>query len=269
MKLVELYRFVEGSEVFTQTSAAYNIDYNSETYEKQPLSRSEAESKSQLTRASISLTTDLTNPVAARYLKSPVDFVVTLSIFQQDDDGTRIFWKGRLTQVSASNKKVVLTFESFFTSMRRPGLRARYQKACRHPLYGRGCRLDPENFKISATVLSITRMIVVVNSVSGLPDQRLRGGMIRGPDTVLRFINSQVGTVVTLSRPYDSLIAHLAGSGYGSSYGGGFGATVVQLYYGCAHNPDDCNNVFNNLDNYGGFPWIPQINPFGGQAVGV
>lgn len=258
MNLTELFRFAEGTTIFTQTSAAYAITYNSETYAPYALSRSQAEAKSDMTRASVDIRMDLKNPVAQRYLLNPVESVVTLSIFQQDDNGTNVFWKGRLTQVRATKAEVTLTFESFFTSMRRPGLRARYQKLCRHVLYGKGCGVIADNFKLDTTVLSTDGTAVVVASIAGAPDNRYRGGMLRGPSNVVRFIVGQVGTTITLSRPFPALVDAFAATGT---------STPVSIFPGCMHDMDDCDKVFNNLDNMGGFPWIPNKNPMGGSAI--
>jgi hypothetical protein len=36
----------------------------------------------------------------------------------------------------------------------------------------------------------------------------------------------------------------------------------VDIYAGCSHQPDDCQNKFNNLINFLGFQFIPQVNAF-------
>lgn len=36
----------------------------------------------------------------------------------------------------------------------------------------------------------------------------------------------------------------------------------VQLTAGCDHSTSTCQSRFDNLDNYGGFPFIPTKNPF-------
>jgi hypothetical protein len=39
-------------------------------------------------------------------------------------------------------------------------------------------------------------------------------------------------------------------------------STNVVLTVGCDHSTSTCASRFNNLDNYGGFPFIPSKNPF-------
>jgi hypothetical protein len=57
------------------------------------------------------------------------------------------------------------------------------------------------------------------------------------------------------------------GSGYGYSYGNSYGSQTVNLYPGCNKSMDHCINRFDNILNYGGFPWIPGKNPFGGTSI--
>lgn len=259
MRVTELFKFVEGTNIETQTSGDAEVTYNSEVYTPRSIGRTQAQSKNELSRANIDISMALDNPLAQRHLASPVDNVVTLTIFQQTDIGTNVFWKGRLSSVKATNKAVTLTFESIFTSLRRPGLRARYQKACRHALYGRGCNVDPELFAVVGDISNIQGTVVTVPGLNAHPDGYFRGGMIRAPDGVVRFIIDHSGNTVTLSRPFQTLIDLFAVNGPG--------AVEVKVYPGCRHNMLDCANIFNNLPNYGGFPWIPQKNPMGGSSI--
>ena len=42
---------------------------------------------------------------------------------------------------------------------------------------------------------------------------------------------------------------------------------AVTLYPGCARNRETCKNKFNNILNFGGWPWIPLRNPFDGRSL--
>jgi len=41
----------------------------------------------------------------------------------------------------------------------------------------------------------------------------------------------------------------------------------VKIYPGCDRVRATCESKFDNLDNFGGFPWIPTKNPFGGSSI--
>ena len=77
------------------------------------------------------------------------------------------------------------------------------------------------------------------------------GGMLGRKDGTLRHVMTDTGSTLLLSHAF-----------YGLSVGDG-----VIAYPGCAQNRDDCKNKFDNLLNYGGFPWIPDKNPMDGSAV--
>lgn len=66
-----------------------------------------------------------------------------------------------------------------------------------------------------------------------------------------RMIVGHTGINITLVSPMPSLVPGQA----------------VRLYAGCDHSTTVCKNRFDNLANYGGFPWIPGKNPFTGDAI--
>ena len=133
----ELYKFSENETDNFFTSADRAEDYDGDTYEPITLSRTAFESKNELTRANIDITFDINDTFARRFLKYYADFVVSVTIFEKSDSGTIVVFKGRLVSVKPSEKSIVLKFENFFTSLRRQGLRGKYQKTCRHSLYDR------------------------------------------------------------------------------------------------------------------------------------
>ena len=42
---------------------------------------------------------------------------------------------------------------------------------------------------------------------------------------------------------------------------------TVTAYPGCDHDNSTCSGKFANIDNYGGFPFIPEKNPMDGTSV--
>jgi hypothetical protein len=87
------------------------------------------------------------------------------------------------------------------------------------------------------------------------PDGYYSGGMIE-IGSVLKYIIASQGATLTLMQP---LGVNIDSNG-----------SAATLYPGCAHNLSDCQTKFNNLLNYGGFPWIPgdRNNPFGNGISG-
>lgn len=267
MKPVELYRMTMGSQVWTFTSSDSDVIYNGELYSSVSIGRGGIESKNELSKATLEVRLGIQHSLSKILMRSYLEQVVSLTLFIQTSFGTETAWKGRLSSLKPNNTALVMAFESVFTSLRRPGLRARYQKSCRHALYGRGCNLDPESFVISGLARTVSGVTVEVPEAGIKPDSYFLGGMLRAPDGLLGYIVGHSGAIVTLQRPLASLITAFNESGYGRNYGGDYGGLEVKLYPGCNHLRATCKDTFGNLLNYGGFDWIPTKNPMGGSSI--
>src|SRR5690606_11068300 len=87
------------------------------------------------------------------------------------------------------------------------------------------------------------------------PDDRFAGGMIQfepEPGRVIkRGIKSHVGDLLTVTHPVEELQA----------------LDDIYVFLGCKHTLEDCDTTFNNALNYGGWPYIPRLNPMGQSSV--
>lgn len=262
MKKKELFRIAVETDIWTLTSHDVDQIYDSgsgdEVYVKTAIDRTEIESKKEITKASVTINIPIDHPLAKFMLITYFEQSVTMTIFEDVDGSVSVFWKGRLASIQPSNTTLSLVFESIFTSLRRPGLRATFQRTCRFALYGRGCNLNPDDFDVAATVSTISGNTLTVPAASGQPDGYYLGGMLAAPDGTLSYIVGHVGTTINLQRISKSLIAAFALTG---------AATAVTLYPGCDHSRLTCHTKFNNVLNYGGFDWIPSKNPMGDSIV--
>lgn len=255
----ELYKFVErdSSVVWTFTSGVEEIVHELETYVPTKISRNDIEARNELARANIDIQVPLTNEAALNWLADNGEQIVTLTIFERDRAGViTVAWKGRLAAVIPGMNSIQLKMESIFTSLRRTGLRARYQSSCRHALYGRGCELDPEAFGSALECTVIEGTVITVPDASLQPSGYYAGGMLKAPDGTLGFVIEHSGDTITLQRRIFAL----------ESVAGDLPFDVT-LYPGCAHNRTDCAERFDNILNYGGFDFIPVKNPMGGGSI--
>lgn len=256
MKPVELYRLTMAGAVWTLTSSNRPITYGGEVYVPVAIGRGRFESKNEVSKSAMDVRLDLLHELSQILMSAYSEQVLGLTLFIQTSLGTDTVWKGRLSGLAPNNAALVMSFESVFTSLRRTGLRARYQKTCRHALYGRGCTLDPETFAINATATAVAAEQVTVTEAAAEGDGHYAGGMLRAPDGTLGYIIRHVGTGITLQRPLASLVTEAV-----------LGDVAVKLYAGCDHTRAICVAKFNNLPNYGGFDWIPGKNPMGGSSI--
>ena len=168
------------------------------------------------------------------------------------DLGTFNMWSGRLVGVSFEPPWMSLGCEKIATSLSRTGCRIRYMRQCPHTLYMPRCWVDKQAFKATSTVLNLSANKAEV-TMSWLLSQQpgyYVGGILK-LGGASRFIIAQNGYKLTLSRPLLTLAAN----------------AKVDIYPGCDRLAATCNSKFNNLDNYGGFDYIPPKGPFEGVSI--
>jgi hypothetical protein len=145
--------------------------------------------------------------------------------------------------------------EPVLTSVQRNGLRSYYQRQCPHILYESPCNVNKENFKSIVVVTSVAGLDVGVTGT--LEVDKFAGGMMSWNSPAglqWRTITGNVANSVKVNFPFMPITDK-----FGRSLVNG---TSITLYPGCQHTVTDCTNRFNNLANYGGFPFIPIDNPF-------
>ena len=251
MKPVELYRFTQDSTVYTVTSANKKQTYNGEVYLPITIGHAAIKSSPNINDSSLEITVDLDNAMARGWFVNTIDTFVNMQIFRVDGGTVTTVWRGRLTGSKPDGTVITLVFDSGFSQVRHMGLREQYQKTCPHILYGRLCGKNKSDMAVSGAVLTISGSTVTVSAASSKPDGYFNAGMIADSAGVLRFITSHLGTVLTLTRPLDSLSVGMN----------------INLYPGCPRTTKACKYTFNNLANFGGFPWIPSINPYDGTPI--
>jgi hypothetical protein len=92
--------------------------------------------------------------------------------------------------------------------------------------------------------------------LAGYPEGHLTGGIAEwqhGDTKEYRMIlGSQTGTgIFRIISPFNGIQVD----------------DVVNVSLGCNRTLDHCQNRFNNLINYGGFPYVPIKSPFGGTML--
>lgn len=253
---IELYEFTQGVQRWSYTNCANTVLYNALNFIPSSIKRDNVKQTTDTFKDSMKVVFPRGDVFAAQFLGFAPEAVTTVTIYRghygDPDKQFIVYWKGRIVGAKTSGNQVEVQCESIFTSIKRPGLRARYEYGCRRTLYMRGCNVDKEAFKYRGNVTAITGGLNVdVYGASNKPDGYYTGGMIIDANGVPRFIINHVGNVVTLTRPLHELSV----------------GDTVALYPGCDHLKETCKNKFNNLDNFGGFPWIPSKNPYGGSSV--
>jgi hypothetical protein len=258
---VTLYQFIYNAvplTYFAVTDAEQAIVSDDVTYEPEPVMRDAVVSSGTLDRTTIAIRLPRDIEFSEMFRVYPPTEPVTLIIRQghltdTDPPEFLVVWSGRVLSVGREGDECVVTCEPVSSSLRRPGLRRHYQLGCPHVLYGDQCRANRAASTVTATVASVSGTSATLGAGwnGSFDPSKFREGIMQwtNDDGGLekRKILSISGNTLSLG----GLLRDLAAS------------DTVSVILGCNHQMDDCLNLFNNIHNHGGCPWIPTKNPIG------
>lgn len=253
-----LYLFTYGSsspaETYAYTDASESITYDGVTYTPAPIWHGKINQSGTLDRATLEVRTAKDSDVAELFQIYPPSRVVTLEIRQGHIGDSPaeylVRWSGRVLSVGREDHDAVLNCEPISTSMRRNGLRRFYNYGCPHELYGTQCGATP--LTVAATVTVVNDNVIYAGpSWRGAYEARVfrngyvewtTAGGVREIRTILR-INGSEGIVCK------GVVTNLSAS------------DAITVTVSCNHKMDDCADLHNNINNFGGQPFIPTKNP--------
>jgi uncharacterized phage protein (TIGR02218 family) len=198
------------------------------------------------------------------FLGGSPDQITSITVYREHlgdlDNEFQVAFKGRVTGASPDGDMVSLSCENIFSSMRRSGLRARYQKNCRHALYSTQCGVTLASYADAATATAVSGFAITAAAAAGEVDGFYTGGILEDASGNKRHITSHAGDQLVLMSPLNSLTTEITDSG----------TAAIVIYPGCAHTESACSTKFSNLLNYGGFARIPgeTNNPFNSKITG-
>lgn len=262
-----LYEFVTSNVTYRFTDYPTDIEWNSLTWSSFSIKHTEVKQSNELSKNSVTVSIPIGSAFSNLFIGWSPDSIVSFTLrrghFGATD--TLVYWKGRISSHKLKDKIVELVCESIFTSMRRPGIRARFQRNCRHALYAKGCNVDKSSFATTSNLTSFTGLDLVIPGAASQVSGYYNGGIIEFPDGSFRKIESHSGSSITINRASRFLTD--MSQGYGRNYGLYYGGIAVILYPGCDRTVSTCKDKFNNLPNQGGFKWIPSKNPMAGSSI--
>lgn len=254
---VELYTFTVYGVNYRYTSAAADLVFASQTYVAYAINRPEIESTDELPRNDLDLDVPLDFPVLDFYDSAPPSDVIRLQIqrFHRGDNQAAVWWRGRVLNGERVGGKGVLHCENKFTSLKQTGLRRLYGAMCPHVLYGAACRKVEADVQISLQLDGVAGVQLSAAIFDTYDDGRFAGGIIYyepSPGRIeKRGIKSHVGNTIEITHPIPGLLA----------------LTTILASPGCKHVREDCDGFHHNIENFGGFPFVPKQNPMGSTSV--
>lgn len=267
-----LYEFNSNEVIYRYTDYPETITYDTNDYSAFPIKHSQIKQSNEMSKNNVSITIPIQGDFASQFVGWSPDHIISVTIrrghFGATD--TLVYWKGRIASHTIKEENIELKCESIFTSLRRAGARARFQRSCRHAVYSGGCTLDKASFATTGQVSAMNVLVITVPEASAQADGYFTAGAIEFADSSFRLILSHIGDQITLNRASRYLSDNFGSGGYGLTYGlayGGHAAHGVILYPGCDRTLATCKDKFNNILNQGGFKWIPAKNPMGGSSI--
>lgn len=254
--IIECYRFVTPSGDVLLTSYPKPVYHETdatevEVFEPAQVSRSAIEVSAALDSI---MTNDITvpsdHPLAIMYAygQSPQTFRV--EIYETEDEGETLstIWVGELNSIVASLDTVVFktisVIQSEVNANPRPVL---YQSLCNHQLYDSRCKVDRNDYTVTATVTKVEDIQITVNDTVYPNDSLNLGTILNLASGEARSIINNTDNVIQVTYPFINIEV----------------GDTVELSLGCDHaRLGSCKNTFNNVTNYGGFDFVPVNNPF-------
>lgn len=260
---VQLFQFLYGpadSDVYCYTDAEQDIVWSGRTYKAVPIERSSVTASGTTDKSTLTVETEKDSEIAELFRVYPPSYTVRLIVFQghlNDPAGEfLVFWSGKVLSCNFENSiSAKLTCEPASVSMQRVGLRRSYQYMCPHVLYGDQCRANKAAHTFGATVQSVAGRFVTLVGLLDLP-LLFEGGLAEWTTVDGR---KEFRTILSQGVSTDGKsVLLLSGTAHTLEPGG-----VLLASRGCEHTMASCQNVFGNILNYGGQPYIPTKNPMG------
>lgn len=243
----ELFRFVGPLGSYFYTNLKDPVEFEGDLYEPLQITRGVTEISALTTSIQ---TVNFTVPTSARIFEdngrslTPPDMTVEVFRFHVGAEGYKRRVLGTVTGHNTKNETYTLeTRSAIQTQLTRRVAAVYYQNMCNNELFDVRCKLDPEGYRHTSAIVTLTETSVTVAD-DAHADGALKNGRVRiGQEE--RVIVNNVANVISIAYPF------IKGADFEE-------ATITR---GCDYLRSTCVSVFNNVANYSGFPTIPTENP--------
>lgn len=251
---VELFEFALQGEIYAFTSGEDEVVVGATTYDPVAISRTPINVGPETRTEIISVEMPSTSAFARLYVNivPGAQAVLTIKRFHRFDGVTPevvTIFTGVVRSVgySLDGRVARVAVLPLTSGLSRTIPRFHYSNLCNHVLYDSGCKVVENDFRFIGIVSSITGAVYNIPGVGASVANPATGGFVRFGAVDYRLILSQSGDDLTLLLPFGPEVA------VGSE---------VDVFRGCAHDIATCKSSFDNVQNYGGFAFVPLKNIF-------
>ena len=248
-KPVELYKIWANTTYWYYTNGDVPVTYSGVEYVPTAIARDSTSYDSTMDVTNINIKfAVVTNPVIQFVAQNPVTTVwIEISRLFRDQTPLEkgVVFIGQIKNVSFKGtygEAACVGFEHFLRSIIPLW---RYSTTCNHTIFDSNCKKVKASYKVVATVMiDETQTIVTSATFATKPDGYFQYGLMEFGNEY-RTMVSHVGNTITLNYR----MVNLADS------------NVVDVYPGCDGLVTTCRDKYDNILNFLGFPFIPEINP--------
>lgn len=253
---VEVYDFHMSTTDYRYTSAEDSVVIGVNTFLPETISRTKIGQSREENDNDIVITVPATNEFARLFINSVPGqrCKVTVQRVQRSDFPSPeviTLFQGYVRGVGFSDQAKVakISVMPLAAAASRPVPRFVYSSQCNHVLGDAGCKINLSlpAFHFGGTISAASGNTITVPGASGYPDGFFSGGYVEALSGLdARLILSHTGNTLQLLLPFPFTAV----------------GQVVTLFAGCDHTAPTCKSKFDNVLNYGGFPFVPTKNPF-------
>ena len=256
--MIELYKITEGNSTkATITSAVDSVVFGGETYIPTAVKRSKIISRPDLLQNRITLQMSVHEMLGLDLLAEVNNNLAhRLIIYRGEGTNFEQIWAGSLIEQGCSGEVATITYGGGGISLRQLGDRRPFQRRCPFILYDSStCRATPQTASVRVTGINSTKDILLVSGLGSSEVGYYTGGVlcpsaVYNPDNAGNsFISSHNKTAgddqIRLTTPVQVSVGD-----------------NLSVLAGCDRTWQTCYSKFNNIVNFGGFPYLPLENPY-------
>lgn len=273
---VELLTFINGNLTYRYSNATNDVVVGAFTYVPLEYTRSAPSLSKDSDDANLKLSIPSSNPIAQLYREILQSNITTLTVqrfHDNDPDGQiQVFFKGEVASVSSANAKTTILCVPIAQGQDQMP-RYTYQALCNYYLFdGATCRIVKDDFRFVGTVdaIGVNGRNITVNGLrvqAGVIDAG-NGGLLTDEELDQFWLN---GYCITADGELRRVVKNPASEGSPDDpdvieipypFVQVSTGDVITVYAGCKRDTDTCVRKFDNILNYGGWPTVPEVNPF-------
>lgn len=252
---VEGYKFIGSFKTYLYTSADEKILINGENYLPIAIKRANVKAGTQ-EDDTLSLNLDLPFDIDVvrdyAYAQTPPKLTLELYRQQQDTGEFVLYWTGIVRGFSVTDRTASIQVPSIFSLALKGEIpNVYFQSPCNHVLYDGRCGILRSDNRVQTTVQATSPLEITLDTEPAAAHILAAGEIVNLRTGERRLILDNNGSLIDIGYPFVDMLV----------------GDEVEVVKGCDHSLQTCKDKFDNVINFGGFPYIPADNPFNGSVT--